>query len=68
MCVYVCVLKFIKRNLGSKIFEAFCVLNLAVFFLARVEENVAVIYFLLPLRRAAGVGDSGVAGRGLQWR
>lgn len=54
MCGY--TLKLIRKNLSSKIFEAFCVLNPARFFLARLEENVAVVYFLLLLRGAVESG------------
>lgn len=54
MCL--CTLKFIKKNLSSKIFEAVCVLNLAMLFLAGLKENFTVLYFLLLLRGAAGTG------------
>lgn len=50
--VSVCVLKLTKRKLSSKMVGAFCDLNPAKFFLAGLEENLAVIYFLLPLRGA----------------
>lgn len=43
-----------EKSFSSKTFEDFFVLNLAVFFLAELEENLAVIYFLLLLRGAIG--------------
>lgn len=54
--VCVCILSVLKRNLSSKIFEGFCDLNLAVFFLAGLEENLAVICFLLLMRGASALG------------
>lgn len=53
--VCVCILSVLKRNLSSKIFEGFCDLNLAVFFLAGLEETLAVICFLLLMRGASAL-------------
>lgn len=55
-----------KKNLSSKIFETFCGLNLAKFFLAGVEEHLAVICFLLLLGGAIGDWEKPTEARGAQ--